>query len=278
MFEHLDDPTPPRSDELRERVLVMIIRRRRARRLATAGTGAMLCAALVVLGLNRSSGGRSINVASHATTSTSSGPSPGDVESSAGALPGVTTTSSLGNAPTQTRMRPSPPTSDQRPTGTVPMPTTTSPAPVEACRAADLAVMTTTDHGAYAYGGTVSITVTVQNRGNRACIRPEPPYNADTVTITDSNGNAVWDPPRRPPGIGVYHPPTTLPPGSSYTYSTTAWDQHSCDSQCSGPSTAQPGQEGNQVPPGSYIAQGHVVTADGQTLSAPSSSFVVGPP
>ena len=283
MFDHLDDPNPPRPEELRDRVLVAIARRRRARRLAIAGSVGMLAAALIVFGPGRPSGARRIDVASHAPSSTSTEVSTAEFGSDAGAGPGAvprstTTTTRHGRAPKDTRTSLSPPTSAQQPTETLPPRTTTTSAAVEDCRASDLAVITTTDHGSYPSGATVTVTVTVQNRGNRTCIRPEAPYNADTVTITDSNGNAVWNPPRHPPGIGVNHPPTALSPGSSYTYSTTAWDQHTCDSKCSSPSAGQSGQEGNQVPPGNYIAQGHVVTSDGHTMSASSSPFAIGKP
>jgi len=122
----------------------------------------------------------------------------------------------------------------------------------------------------------VTVTVTVRNRADHACIRPEPGYKADTMTITDATGNAVWNPPSSPPGAGLYYPPTPVAPDASYTYSTTAWDQRSCDSTCSSPYSFQDGQEGGQVPSGNYSALGHVVTADGQTMTGSSPAFAVG--
>ncbi|MBV8461925.1 MAG: hypothetical protein JO368_01425 [Acidimicrobiales bacterium] len=163
-------------------------------------------------------------------------------------------------------------------TSTVPPATTVGPSGTPtgatgACAPADLAVATATDHRGYGRGATVTVTVTVTNTSAHACIRPEPGYNAKTVTILDGQGSVVWSPPENPPGVGTYIPPTAVAPGASYVYSTVAWDQRTCDSACS--TNPQQANEGGQVPAGTYTAAGHVVPDTGGSLSGTSAPFTV---
>ena len=136
---------------------------------------------------------------------------------------------------------------------------------------------TSTDQAGYAPGATVTVTIVVRNVSDHPCVRPEPSMSLQTVTIHNAQGVKVWG---SPVVFGVpapHPPPAPLAPGEAFTYATVAWDQHTCDGSCGGPGG---GHEGAQVPPGTYVAQGHVTTTeDGQrsaTLTSNSPPFSIG--
>lgn len=142
-------------------------------------------------------------------------------------------------------------------------PATSAPPPLD-CTPDDLEAVTATDKPAYALGETVTITVSIRNRSDRACViqpRQRYPYTfGSPVKITDPNGALIWRHGARAAGSFARIDPFTLAPGDSYMWATAEWDQHFCQGPCASDQPAMTGSsdsswdEGTQVSPGSYRA------------------------
>jgi hypothetical protein len=171
-------------------------------------------------------GGGSNEVSATDQTSTTSvdpddpdSPNPPDRPAKGGAK---TATTRSASSATTVAPSSSTPTSAAPVAGTTPPPTS----PVGACKAGDLTWTTATNKNSYRAGDTVTISMHARNSSDRPCYAPRPCGAAMSATVTDYEGNPVWQSgsTTTPCDFGTTTP--LLNPHDSYSYGTAgSWDQ-----------------------------------------------------